>query len=145
MGDFKSDLGSFAGLHMDGFDYPGSLTAMVNLSRLPSPINSGYFYLFELGVCWKLPDFSTLVFSGLRWHGSDPPTYPHSHRLSSDSYRCQAICYCPSSILEGKSLGAFAAIGETLFTTRPEMGLARSALVILCGQPFMMSKHGTSG
>jgi hypothetical protein len=121
--DLSSSLGTFGGRHIDGLDSAASLTAMTNLSWFPAEIHPGFFYLYELGVCWELVPNSTILFSGLRWHGGCSPTYPVGYQVPADAYRLCLVAYPSSSLVDGGSQIAFAAMpaerGE-LFTLAKE-------------------------
>jgi len=105
----QASLGTFGGRHLDGYDSAASLTAMSNLSKLPDWIHPGYFYLFELGICWVLHPLTTILFSGLRWHGGCSPIYAKGLSLPNDAYRLCLISYPPSAIVDGNSQAGFAA------------------------------------
>ncbi len=123
-GDLCSSLGTFGGRHLDGYDSASSLTAMTNLSLLPPQIHPGYFYLYELGVCWELLPISTIIFSGLRWHGGCSPTHTAHFNPPPDAYRLCLIAYPPSSVVDGGTEAAFAAVPDKrggLFTIPREV------------------------
>src|SRR4051794_8071680 len=105
---------------------------MLNLSNLPDPIDPSFFYLYELGVCWQLKTFSVIFFSSLNWHGGSAPTYSKGFIPPFSVARVNIVCYPSSSLVDGRSLLAFAAMSghSNLFTMRPEMTHVESVMFL---------------
>jgi len=123
-GELQKHLGSFGGTHIDAKDSAGGVTAMTNLSKLPTFMHGGFFYLLEIGVYWVLEEFMTVLFCGLRFHCGSEPTYPdHSADLVPHwATRLTLVCYASSSILDGGSIMSFAAHPKhRVLTIGPEM------------------------
>src|SRR5262245_37098255 len=123
-GKLQNSLGPFGGKHIDSKDSPGGVTGMTNLSKLPSFVHPGFFYLLEIGVYWELEEFMTIYFCGLRFHCGSEPTYPDelAGRVPGWATRMTLVSYAPSSILDGGSVIPFAAHPKNqVLTIGPEM------------------------
>ena len=68
---FKSDLGQFAGKHIDARDSPGGVTTMITLHKLEPDEDPGFFMIAGLGVAIgsRFPLYPS--FHGLLHHGSN--------------------------------------------------------------------------
>ena len=67
LGDsFKSDLGQFAGKHIDQHDSYGGVTCMTTLSDLDETDQAGYFIVGDLGVA--IGPYAVLTFPHVRWY-----------------------------------------------------------------------------
>ena len=117
-----SDMGFFGTSHYDKNDSPSGYSAMIANSDVPDDYDKGSFFLIELGCYVYLESHVIVHFSGLRKHGSTPPTAPSGVAPREDAYRWIMICYPTASVTEGLGVQALAAWPDhTPFKIGPEM------------------------
>ncbi|KDR66000.1 hypothetical protein GALMADRAFT_148171, partial [Galerina marginata CBS 339.88] len=105
------DLGSFGSPHKDKHDAKGLPTAMNNLSRDHPDIPPQYFFLFDLGVCWKLDPGCTICFYGLHYHCGMKIEYKPVREKPDIMYkRVTIIAYPQGLIVNGQDTIAWAAL-----------------------------------
>ena len=67
LGDsFKSDLGQFAGKHIDQHDLYGGVMCMTTLSNLDETDQAGHFIISDLGIAIGL--YAVLMFPHVQWY-----------------------------------------------------------------------------
>ncbi|KAI0706661.1 hypothetical protein C8Q76DRAFT_801057 [Earliella scabrosa] len=119
---FKSDLGQFAGKHIDARDSPGGVTTMITLHKLEPDEDPGFFMIAGLGVAIEQGGLGMTCFSGLLHHGGFPPTSAPGKEPSPKSVRFVVVLYPSQAAIEGASILTFAKSSPTkLFNLTPEM------------------------
>jgi len=96
---------------MDGRDSGAVPTGMTILTRTYDGVEEEYFYVFDLGICIKMEEYSTVIFNGLHYHSGCQPTY-RADRLDKSRVhvRLSLIGYPPDLILEGVNTVALGAL-----------------------------------
>ncbi|KAL0565913.1 hypothetical protein V5O48_016103 [Marasmius crinis-equi] len=107
-------LGKFGSNHADHGDSPAGPTACLNLTRPHPDVEQEWFYIFDLGVGWKLEELTTIYFSGLHYHSgcetryrTDDPALRQDHR---PYHRLTLIMYPSMGELDGTSATALGAL-----------------------------------
>ncbi|KAJ3504415.1 hypothetical protein NLJ89_g7946 [Agrocybe chaxingu] len=97
-------LGHFGGVHIDAGDSSVPPTAMTVLTEPHEDVEDEYFHLIDLGLSWRLEEYSTLYFSGLHFHGGSQPLYktPRSNP-STPGLRLTLIGYAGGDGTDGKN------------------------------------------
>ncbi|TFK58788.1 hypothetical protein BDN72DRAFT_906413 [Pluteus cervinus] len=109
--DLKSSLGRFGGSHIDGADSTTAPTAMTILTEPHPDVDDEYFVVPELGLAWKMDEFTTILFSGLHFHGGSQPRYAVVRQAPGvHYYRLTLINYPPSTYLDHPGALAFAGL-----------------------------------
>lgn len=80
-----SQLGQFAGLHVDQHDAKGGYSTMLWNSHIPAAYDPGSFYFTEVGIAISLHGVGGINFNGLHTHGGRLPTLITPQDEVSDS------------------------------------------------------------
>ncbi|KIL66946.1 hypothetical protein M378DRAFT_177490 [Amanita muscaria Koide BX008] len=102
------DLGNAGGAHVDPHDSDVGLTCMQNLSKSQDNVDTETFVLYGLGFAVKLPEFTSLYFSGLYLHGGIQPVLLYEDQNIPLYYRLTLICYPAKALLHNNGSLAFA-------------------------------------
>jgi hypothetical protein len=117
-------LGPFGQSHRDRKDSPGYYSHMIAMSDLPNGYDPGRFFILYPGVFITLDNYSSINFSGLRFHGSTPPRAPacaDSSELQWATRFC-LIHYPPRGQTSGGQRYALGALPDhSIFFIPPEM------------------------
>ncbi|KDR66009.1 hypothetical protein GALMADRAFT_148182 [Galerina marginata CBS 339.88] len=109
------DLGEFGGNHEDTYDGVGPPTNMTTLTAPHPDVPTQYFFLFDMGVCWELQEFSSAFFSGLNNHGGMAVRL-NAQRTALDQIfkRLSLIGYPQGHIIDGQVAVAWAALPNNI-------------------------------
>lgn len=97
----EADIGEAGGSHNDGSDHANSYTAMFPLSRLQG-FHPGFFFIQDLGIYFRLDNYSVICFKGLMYHGGSIPRPLSSEEIvdPSKALRLTMIFYPDKAVKE---------------------------------------------
>lgn len=108
----EKDMGPFGGEHCDSKDNPGFITNMETNHDLPDDYDPGRFYILLPGVFVTLKNYTSINFSGLRFHGGTPPLAPIGVEPAPHAYRFVVVSYPPTGMTDGNSRYALGAMPD---------------------------------
>jgi len=104
-------LGVFGASHIDCRDCPAAPTGMTVLSEDDDSVEPELFFIFDLGLAWRLESLSTYYFSGLHVHcGSQPVYKPDRANKDNIHYRLTLIAYPPDDMLTARDAVSLAGL-----------------------------------